>query len=103
MAAESQGSIKERVTAKVAEIRRAHPTVDHAVSTQEHYGETKASQQAGAVTYFGFLSVFPVLALAFFVVGYVSKVYPDAQDTLLEAIGSMFPNVIGTGEGELAV
>ena len=58
------------------------PALDHVVRMQEHYGETKASQQAGAVTYFGFLSVFPVLALAFFVVGYVAKVYPDAQDNL---------------------
>ena len=31
------------------------------------------------MTYFGFLSVFPVLALAFFVVGYVAKIFPDAR------------------------
>ena len=67
--------------------------------TQEHYGEVKASQQAGAVTYFGFLSVFPMLALAFFVVGYVAKVFPDAQDTLVDAIESMFPGMIGDGRG----
>ena len=49
------------------------------------------------MTYFGFLSVFPVLALAFFVVGWVAKVYPDAQDTLVDLIKSMFPGLIGTG------
>ena len=58
---------------------------------QEHYGASKASQQAGAVTYFGFLSFFPVLALAFFVVGYIAKVYPDAQDTLVAAIDRCCP------------
>jgi membrane protein len=96
-------SLKERVTSRVGQLRRDHPAVDHAVAMQEHYGATKAGQQAGAVTYFGFLSVFPVLALAFFVVGWISKVFPDAQDTLLEAIDSMLPNLIGNGEGKINV
>ncbi len=94
-------SLKERLTHRVAEIRKRRPTVDHAVRTQEHYGETQASQQAGAVTYFGFLSVFPVLALAFFVVGYVAEVFPDAQDTLVTSIESMFPGLIGDGAHQL--
>ena len=96
-------SLKERITDRVAAIRQRRPTVDHAVRTQQHYGSVKASQQAGAVTYFGFLSVFPVLALAFFAVGYVAKVYPDAQDTLVEAIESMFPGLIGTGDNKLNI
>ena len=49
--------------------RERRPFVDHAVRMQEHYGGVKAGQQAGAVTYFAFLSVFPILAIAFFVVG----------------------------------
>ena len=77
-------AVVDRVKGRVAEAAAAPPRVDHAVRTQEHYGATKASQQAGAVTYFGFLSVFPVLALAFFVVGWVAKVFPDAQDTLVD-------------------
>ena len=96
-------SLKERLTDRVAEIRKRRPAVDHAVLMQEHYGETKAGQQAGAVTYFGFLSVFPVLALAFFVVGYVAKVYPEAQDTLVTSIKSMFPGLIGSGPNKLNV
>ena len=32
------------------------------------------------MTYFAFLSFFPILALAFFVVGWIAQVYPDAQD-----------------------
>ena len=55
------------------------------------------------MTYFGFLSVFPVLALAFFVVGWVAKVYPDAQDTLVTAIESMFPGLIGAGDNQLNI
>jgi membrane protein len=93
----------DRVKARINELRQHHPALDHAVRTQEHYGETKAGQQAGAVTYFGFLSVFPVLALAFFVVGWVAKVYPEAQDTLVTSIKSMFPGLIGSGPNKLNI
>jgi membrane protein len=94
-------ALKQRVTSRVHELRAEHPRLDHAVSTQEHYGDVKAGQQAGAVTYYGFLSVFPILALSFFVIGYVSRVYPDAQDTLVEAIDSMLPGIIGSGDNQL--
>jgi len=93
----------DRLKGRLSELRRDHPALDHALHTQEHYGKTKAGQQAGAVTYFGFLSVFPVLALAFFVVGWVAKVYPDAQDTLITSIKSMFPGLIGNGDNKLNI
>ena len=54
-------SPKERLEA----LRRRRPFVDHVLRMQEHYSAVKAGQQAGAVTYFGFLSFFPILALAF--------------------------------------
>ena len=95
--------LKQRVTSRVHALREEHPRLDHAVKTQERYGEVKASQWAGAVTYFGFLSIFPILALAFFVVGYLSRVFPDAQDTLVAAINSMLPGIIGEGDGELSL
>ncbi len=80
-------SLKQRIASRVSAIRQRRPLVDHAVRTQRHYGGVGGSQQAGAVTYFAFLSFFPIMALAFFVIGYVSQVYPDAKDTLREAIG----------------
>ncbi|WP_205471404.1 YihY/virulence factor BrkB family protein [Nocardioides sp. SYSU D00038] len=94
-------SLKERLQTRVAEVRERRPLVDHLVRMQEHYGEVKAGQQAGAVTYFGFLSFFPILALSFFVVGYVSQVYPDARENLTEAIDAVLPGLIGTGESQV--
>jgi membrane protein len=93
--------VVDRVKGRIAQLRQHHPALDHAMRTQEHYGETKASQWAGAVTYFGFLSVFPVLALAFFVVGWIAKVFPDAQDTLVKAINQLFPGMIGDGANQI--
>ena len=47
------------------------------------------------MTYYAFLSFFPILAMAFFVVGYVRAVFPDAQDNLVTALESVLPGLIG--------
>ena len=63
-------SLKERLTRRVERLRERRPARRPRWSGwSEHYGDVKGSLQAGAVTYFAFLSFFPILALAFFVVG----------------------------------
>ena len=80
---------------RLTQLRARRPVVDHLVRMVEHYGEVKGSLQAGAVTYFAFLSFFPILALAFYVVGKVAKFYPRAQDDLIDAIDNVFPDLVG--------
>ena len=53
--------------------------------------------------YFGFLSFFPLLALAFAVVGYVSGAFPDAQDAVTRAVEDSFPSLIGSGPGHINI
>ena len=84
-------------------LRRRFPVLDHVLRMQEHYGTVKANQQAGGVTYFAFLSFFPILALSFFVVGIVSGVYPDARDNLITAIDSVLPGIVGDEEGQISL
>ena len=78
---------------RLEQVRARRPFVDHVVRMVQHYGAVKGNLQAGAVTYFGFLSFFPVLALAFFFVGYVSAVFPDARDVLRDALTELFRGV----------
>lgn len=94
-------SLKARVTDRLDRLREQRPFVDHLIRMQGHYGAVKAGQQAGAVTYFGFLSFFPILALAVFVVGYVSQVYPAANGDLREVLDTVLPDLVGTGEGQI--
>lgn len=94
---------RQRITARVRDVRARRPLVDHLVRMQEHYTAVKAAQQAGAITYFGFLSVFPLLALAFFVVGWIAKVYEDAQADLERAINHVIPGLVGDGAGQIQV
>lgn len=90
------GGVKARIEA----LRERWPLLDHAMATNEHYTRVEGSLLAGAVTYFGFLSFFPLLALGFAVVGYISGAYPDARDHLVTAVEQIFPNIVSrTGAG----
>ena len=84
------GAVKARVDA----VRKRSPLVDHVMSMNEHYTKVEGSLLAGAVTYYGFLSFFPLLALGFAVVGYISGTYPDAREHLVTAIEDIFPNIV---------
>ena len=95
--------LKEKIKAKITELRARFPALDRVVRTQEHYGEVGASQQAGAITYFGFLSTFPILALAFFAVGQIAKVYAGAESDLVDAIDQVLPGLVGDGAGQLKI
>lgn len=93
----------EKIKAKIAELRERFPALDRVLRTQEHYGEVGAAQQAGAMTYFGFLSTFPILALAFFAVGQIAKVYAGAESDLIDAIDQVLPGLVGDGPGQLKI
>ena len=86
---------------RVERVRERRPLVDHVVRTVEHYGTVNGSALAAAVTYFAFLSFFPILALSFAVIGFVARAYPDADDDLVTAISDVLPGIIGNDEGEL--
>jgi membrane protein len=94
-------SLRQRVTTTLDRARRRWPVLDHVVRMQEHYGKVNGGAQAGAVTYFAFLSFFPILALAFFVVGYVALVYPSARDNLSQALEQVLPGIVGPHKGEI--
>lgn len=88
-------SAKERLAA----FRERRPFVDHLARMVEHYGKVNGSALAAAVTYFAFLSFFPILALSFAVFGQVAKVYTKAQGTLVDAANSVLPGLVGGDSG----
>jgi membrane protein len=96
-------SVKQRLSNALRRARERSALFDHLVTTQSHYSKVHGSAQAGAVTYFGFLSFFPILALAFFAVGLLARVYPHARDNLVTAIDEVLPGMVGTGPGEIGL
>jgi membrane protein len=96
-------SMADRAQGWFTGARERRPFLDHLVLTIEHYIATQGPANAGNITYFGFLSFFPLLALGFASVGVVSKVYPNARDALITALGDVFPGIIGEGESQISV
>ena len=89
----------DRAKQRLQDARERWPLLDHAVRAAEHYGDVNGSALAAAVTYFAFLSFFPILALAFAVVGFVSRAYPHADDDLITAINDVLPSIVGGSDG----
>jgi membrane protein len=81
---------------RLARLRRRYPFLDHLIAMREHYTKVEGNVLAGAVTYFGFLSFFLILALAFAVIGYVSVAYPEARDWLRTAIEQLLPGIVSS-------
>ena len=96
-------ALKQQISDRVDVVRARRPLIDHVVRTVEHYGATKGNMQAGAVTYFGFLSFFPILAIAFAAVGYVARIYPDAQQDLIHALDQVLPGMVGEDPGQVSL
>jgi membrane protein len=81
----SIGSVKERGRADVGHARIRYPWLDHLIRTVQRYQVVSGDRLAGACTYFGFLSLFPLIALAFGVFGYVLALRPDVLEALNRA------------------
>jgi membrane protein len=92
---ESEPGLTDRLKARLARARVRWPLLDHAVRTGQHMGAVQGTMLAGALTYFGFLSFFPLLVIAFVVAGYVAVVVPEARDQTVQAVRSFFPGLIG--------
>lgn len=79
--------------ALLARVRERRPAVDHLVRAFGRYQADAGDRQAAAVTFFGFLSFFPILALATAVLSYALG--DDAVDTVVEQVNSYAPGLAG--------
>ncbi len=93
------GGLKKRFNG----IRRRHPFLDHAIRAWQHYGDRRGNELAGAVTYFAFLSFFPLLALTFAVVGFLADAYPPIEQQVTAALTTYLPGLVGNGSGQIQV
>ncbi|MCT9928726.1 YihY/virulence factor BrkB family protein [Planotetraspora sp. A-T 1434] len=69
------------------------PWLDHLIQTVQRYQVQSGERLAAAITYFAFLSFFPLIALAFAIFGYVVTFRPDALVTLTKAINEQLPGL----------
>ena len=78
-------------------IRRLmrRPGIAHLIRAMERYGDRLGSQFAGAITYFSFLSMIPILMVAFSVVGFVLAGNPELVQEIADKIAAQLPGELG--------
>ena len=84
-------------------LRRRYPVLDHALRMWSWGGQVQYGRLAASVTYFGFLSLFPLLALAFAVLGYLSSTFPDIQSSVQDTVSDYLPGLIGTKPNQISL
>ncbi len=65
----------------------------------QRYGQARGNVLAGGVTYFSFLSIFPLLALGFTIFGLVLRGQPELLNQMRDSIGGALPGFIDDGSG----
>ncbi len=88
---DSAPSLGRRIQAIVLRLK-ARKFVQHWMRAFARFGERLGSQFAGAITYFSFLSLVPILMVAFSVAGFVLANQPDLLQSLEEGIAKQLPN-----------
>jgi len=75
----------------LARQRRKRPWFDHLVRANDAFTERNGNHYAAAITYFSVLSLFPLLMIAFSVVGFVLAGNPVQLENLRETITEAVP------------
>lgn len=83
-------SLTERLDA----FQRRHPVVGFPIGVIYKFGEDQGPYLAALITYYGFLSIFPLLLLLASVLGFLLDGRPELQQQILDSTLSRFP-VIG--------
>ena len=62
------------------------------------YGDARGNVLAGGISYFAFFSIFPAVALAFTVFGFVLQDRPDLLQTIADTLSSTCPGFVKDAE-----
>jgi inner membrane protein YhjD len=86
---------------RIEKARARFGTVDVAVRTFKRFSEDDGGFYAAALTYYVFFSIFPMLIFATAVLGFVTDVYPEVEEDLLQRSFEGFPLVNTIIDGEV--
>jgi len=82
------------LTERMDAFQRRHPIVGFPIGVIYKFGEDQGPYLAALITYYGFLSLFPLLLLLTSILGFVLDGSPELQQQILDSTLSQFP-VIG--------
>ena len=74
-------STREQALEAVSTVKASHP-----VRAWERYGAARGNVLAGGIAYFAFFSIFPALAVALTVLGFVMRGVPEVRNVVVDAM-----------------
>jgi membrane protein len=86
MSFESVGAWGNRVTAWADRLQRRHGVLGFPYAVVKKYGDDAGGREAALITYYGFLSIFPLLLLGVAVLSRVLADNPDLRQRLVTAV-----------------
>ncbi|MEO6570908.1 MAG: YihY/virulence factor BrkB family protein, partial [Ilumatobacteraceae bacterium] len=89
---------------RVMRIRRRHRVADIVVETLDGFARHLSGRDAAVLTYYGFLTIFPLFLAATTVLGFVLESRPDLEDDIVNSALGQVPfigNQIATQTGHL--
>lgn len=75
--------------------RRRLPWLDHLIRAYSRYSDQRGDNLAGAITFFGFLSFFPLIALVSAIVGYAAQVDVEVRSYVEQTLNELLPGLSG--------
>jgi membrane protein len=86
MSLEGLSGLVNRVIAWADRLQREHGVLGFPYAVVKKYGDDEGGRQAALITYYGFLSIFPLLLLGVAVLSRVLADHPDLRQRLVTAI-----------------
>src|SRR5260370_29771437 len=75
-----------RVIAWADRLQREHSVLGFPYAVAKKYGDDEGGREAALITYYGFLSIFPLLLLAVAALSQVPGDHPDLRQRLIAAV-----------------
>lgn len=91
----------DRVLAKVDHFQQRRRPLAIIYAVIKKYGDDEAGYQGGLITYYGFLSLFPLLIVATSVIDLVSRHNNALRGRLISSINQYFPNISTSLQSQL--
>ena len=86
MSLEGLTGLVDRITAWADRLQRNHGVLGFPYAVIKKYGDDAGGRQAALITYYGFLSIFPLLLLGVAILSRVLADHPDLRQRLITAI-----------------
>jgi len=89
-------AVMKAIERRIRAVRAGSPAFDHLARAYRRYHDQRGDRHAAAITYYGFLAFFPLLAVAYALLGLVVRFMPAARDGVADFLRDAFPGLVGT-------